>query len=257
MFEARAVTARYTNVDVLTDVTVAVSPGQIVALVGANGAGKSTLLNVLAGTMQPRRGSVLLDDQRARGRWSAAAAVRYGVALVPEGRHVFADLSVSDNLLLGAWVQRRNHGVLSSQFDMVFGLVPMLAERKSTYAGLLSGGQQQMLAIARGLMSQPRYLLLDEPSLGLAPIIVAEIFASIGELARAGVGILLAEQNGRAALDLAEYGYVLERGRTTLHGTGSELLNHPEIEDRFLGTGGHGAPIVTGLRDRVADALRI
>lgn len=252
MLELASVTAGYGAGDVLSDVSIQISRGKIVTLLGANGAGKTTLVSVLSGTLRSRRGQLRLDGATL-GRWSATAAVRSGVVLVPEGRHVFEDLTVRDNLTLGAYAYRHERGTVEEQFDVVIRLFPVLAERMSVFAGLLSGGQQQMLAIGRGLMARPKFLLLDEPSLGLAPIIVQEIFAAIGRLRTVGVGVLLTEQNGRAALALADYGYVLERGQVTVEGPGPALLAQPDITDRFLGGNENGGPRDTGLYDRLSD----
>jgi branched-chain amino acid transport system ATP-binding protein len=256
MFEATGIRAGYGAADVLDDIEVSVAPGRIAALVGANGSGKSTLVNVLAGSLARRGGTLRVDGDQHR-RWSTSVAVRCGVVLVPEGRHIFADLSVHDNLLLGGWSGRRKPAEIAARFDQVLTLFPVLKDRLASFAGLLSGGQQQMLAIGRGLMAGPRYLILDEPSLGLAPIVVDEIFEAIRTLSKTEVGVLLAEQNGRAALELADTGFLVERGRITLQGPGRELLAHPEITDRFLG--GHTSGVVndTGLYDRIARALGV
>lgn len=255
MLEASHVEAGYGHMRVLHDVELSVQQGETVAIVGANGAGKSTLLHVLAGVTRPSSGEVRVDGE-APARWSARAAVSHGVVLVPEGRHVFAQLSVRDNLLLGGYRRRRKHQEISQQMETVVGLFPVIGARLNAYAGILSGGQQQMLAIGRGLMANPTYLLLDEPSLGLAPIVVSEIFERISLLAASGVAVLLAEQNGRAALELAARGYLVEQGSITLTGTGAQLLAHPEITDRVLGATGSG-PSNTGLGQRIRQALTI
>lgn len=257
MLEAVDLRASYGGADVLHEVCVQVSPGEVSALVGANGSGKSTLANVIAGSMSARAGHLVVNGARAPRGWTTTAAVRAGIVLVPENRHIFGDLSVRDNLLLGAWSKRRHRAQREESLEQALSLFPLLGKRLGDYAGLLSGGQQQMLAIGRGLMARPRYLILDEPSLGLAPTIVEEIFAAIKELSRSEVGILLAEQNGRAALELADTGFVVERGRVTLAGSGPELLARPDIADRFLG--GHTGSAVSdsGLFDRIADALDV
>lgn len=226
--------AGYDGQEVLRGLTFSVRPGTIVAIVGVNGAGKSTTLKVISGLLRARQGEVTVDGRRLAGG-SAAEAVRAGVAHVPEGRQVFPNMSVRENLLLGAYGAAKR--VAAERLESVLGTLPELAPRLGGYAGSLSGGQQQLLAIARGLMSGPRYLLLDEPSLGLAPQVTARIFEVIVRLSDGGAGVLLVEQNGRLALGVAQHAVLLERGAITLTGTGPELLANAEVIERYLGVG--------------------
>lgn len=238
MLELTGIRAGYESEEILHGLSFSVPPATIVAVVGVNGAGKSTTLKVISGLLRPASGAMSVDGRRLAGG-SADEAVRAGVAHVPEGRQVFANMTVRENLLLGAYAVRkaaaREHG--RTRLDDVLGIFPELSARLGHYAGSLSGGQQQMLAIARGLMSDPRYLLLDEPSLGLAPQVTERIFAVIGALRDAGKGILLVEQNGRLALGVAQQAFLLERGTVTLSGTGAELLRNAEVIERYLGVG--------------------
>jgi branched-chain amino acid transport system ATP-binding protein len=241
MLELTEVRAGYESEEILHGLSLSVPPATIAAVVGVNGAGKSTTLKVISGLLRPRSGAVTVDGRNLTGG-SADEAVRAGVAHVPEGRQVFANMTVRENLLLGAYAVR---GAVRGQaqraprerLDEVLGVFPELSPRLGHYAGSLSGGQQQMLAIARGLMSDPRYLLLDEPSLGLAPQVTERIFGVIVALRDAGKGILLVEQNGRLALGVAQRAFLLERGTITLTGTGAELLGNAEVVERYLGVG--------------------
>ncbi len=240
MLELTEIRAGYESEEVLHGLSFSVPPGTIVAVVGVNGAGKSTTLKVISGLLRPRGGAVTVDGRRLAGG-SADETVRAGVAHVPEGRQVFANMTVRENLLLGAYAVRRTtaraQGAHRARIDEALGIFPELSSRLGHYAGSLSGGQQQMLAIARGLMSDPRYLLLDEPSLGLAPQVTQRIFEVITVLRDAGKGILLVEQNGRLALGVAQQAFLLERGAVTLSGTGAELLGNAEVIERYLGIG--------------------
>jgi len=231
MLELRKISAGYGRDIVLHDISLAVAEGEIVSLIGANGAGKSTLAKSVSGLLPVSPGEIYFDGTRI-DLLSTAARLRLGIAHVPEGRQVFAGMTVSENLALGGALATGE-----SQLDFVCSLFPILRERMHTVAGNFSGGQQQMLAIARGLMSRPRLLILDEPSLGLSPLLVAEIFALIAQLKARGIAILLAEQNARAALAIADRGAVIENGRVTLQGPASELLHSPEIAERYLGVG--------------------
>ena len=204
----------------------------MVALVGANGAGKTTLLRAITGLHPPSAGQVIFAGADVT-RHATHRRVRLGIVLVPEGRQVFAPLSVADNLLLGGITRPRSERAQTLQ--QVYALFPALAERRRHLAGELSGGQQQMLAIGRALMSQPTLLLLDEPSMGLAPFLVDEVFATISRLKRGGTTIFLVDQNARAALAIADRAYVLETGRITLAGTGRELLASPAVQSAYLG----------------------
>ena len=225
----------------LRGVSLDVPDGKIVALLGANGAGKSTLLRALSGLLdihdgQIRKGDVTLDDVSVAGL-NATALARRGIKHVLEGRRIFKELTVEENLRLGGYVTRKD---LARNLDRVYGLFPVLAERRSGTAGFLSGGEQQMLAIGRALMSGPRYLLLDEPSLGLAPKIVAQIRDIIVEINRAGTGVLLVEQNATMALQIADHGYVLETGRVAMDRSAAELLEDQDVREFYLGLGAEG-----------------
>lgn len=256
MLQIEELEAGYDGLPVLHKASVSVRPGSMVAVIGPNGAGKSTLLRAASGLIKPSGGSVSVDGRRLRFV-SEADVVKAGVAHVPEGRQVFANLSVETNLRLGAFAVRRRTDV-RERIDQMLELFPDLSGRLGDYAGSLSGGQQQMLAIARGLMSSPRYLMLDEPSLGLAPLVVEKIFSVLLQLRQQGVGILLVEQNGRMALAKADEGCLLEQGVVTMSGTGRKLLNNPAVVERYLGV---GSSIGVGeaqrqLARRISAALR-
>jgi branched-chain amino acid transport system ATP-binding protein len=231
MLRVSGLHSRYGRIAVLHGIDLAVRAGELVALVGANGAGKTTLLRALSG-VQPFSGTVLFDDEDIT-RASAEKRVELGIIQCPEGRQVFGPLSVEDNLRLGAY--RRGGGGSRETLERIYALFPALAERRRQAAGTLSGGQQQMLALGRALMGRPRLLLLDEPSMGLAPRLVAEIFATISRLRAADTAILLVEQNAAAALGIADRGYVLETGRVVLAGTGRELLADSGVRAAYLG----------------------
>ena len=207
--------------------------GQIVTVIGPNGAGKTTLLAAAAGLLASR-GTVIYDGIDL-ARLDVEERVEHGFCLVPERRELFGDMAVVDNLLLGAYVRRRNGTEVKQSLQEVYGRFPRLAERRSQKAQTLSGGERQMLALGRALMARPRLLMLDEPSLGLAPLIVREIFRIVASLREAGVSILLVEQNARAALETADYGYVLETGQVTHHGPAAELANDPRVVATYLG----------------------
>ncbi len=237
LLELDGVSAGYGPVQALSAVSVRVMPGEIVTLIGANGAGKSTLLMTICGDPRPRSGRILLEGRDIAGL-PTHAIMRLGLAQSPEGRRVFPRMTVNENLVMGAETLG-NGGDRSAVLDEVFALFPRLRERLSQRAGTLSGGEQQMLAIGRALMSRPRLLLLDEPSLGLAPLIVRQIFAAIRDLnAKTGLTVLVVEQNANLALRLAHRGYVLVNGRIAMEGTGAELLARPEVRDAYLGGGG-------------------
>ena len=246
--------AGYGAGDVLHDIDLTVARGEIVTLIGANGAGKSTLVKTVSGLLRPRSGGIFFEDQPI-GALSPGARVRLGIAHVPEGRQVFAGLSIEDNLRLGAYARRIDEAAITARMRAVCARFPVLAERMHEVVGNLSGGQQQMLAIARGLMAGPALLVLDEPSLGLSPRLVSEIFALIGELRAQGIAILLAEQNARAALAIADRSYVIEAGRVAMHGKAAALLDSPEIAERYLGIGSATAFSAEESR-RIARALR-
>jgi len=232
----RGVHAGYGRFGVLRGVDLTVEAGSLVALIGANGAGKSTLLKCVSGLIRATAGEIHAAGRRIDGL-APAAIVRLGVSHVPERRQVFAELSVADNLRLGAYPARLGPADLARRIDETLALFPALVARLADDAAALSGGQQQMLAIARGLMSKPRLLMLDEPSLGLAPALVREIFAALVRLRDGGLSILLVEQNARGSLAIADRAYVLETGRVALEGTGPELLRSPEVVRRYLGVG--------------------
>jgi len=233
----------YGAVPVLHDVLLEVRPGEIVSVIGGNGAGKTTLLKTIAGVLRPAAGRIAADGQDIGGRPSWWVA-RHGIVLVPEGRGVFGDQSVRDNLMLGTLARssERDAAAIRADLDAAFALFPALAEKLDLPAAALSGGQQQMLAVARGLMARPRVMLLDEPSLGLAPILVREIFAAIGRLRDRGVTILLVEQMAAQALALADRAYVLERGRITLEGPSGTVGSNPAVIDAYLGRRSGGGP---------------
>ncbi len=232
MLEVARLGSRYGRIPALADVSLTVARGELVALVGANGAGKSTLLRVLSGVQPAASGSVRFDGIDVT-RIAPRRRVQMGMVQVPEGRQVFAELSVEDNLKLGAFVRPQSE--VAGGLERIYTLFPILAAKRRESAGTLSGGQQQMLALGRGLMSRPRLLLLDEPSMGLAPRIVAEIFAIIRALKDAATTILLVDQNAQAALGVADRAYVLETGRIALQGGGLELLANPRVQQSYLG----------------------
>ena len=232
MLEVAGLSSRYGRITALDSVSLSVNDGELVALVGANGAGKSTLLRTLSGVQPAAAGSVRFEGADVT-RVSPRARVRMGIVQVPVGRQVFGPLTVEDNLKLGAYV--RPAGEIAGGLEHVYTLFPILASKRHDAAGTLSGGQQQMLAMGRALMSRPRLLLLDEPSMGLAPRLVAEIFATIRSLKDANTTILLVDQNARAALSVADRAYVLEVGRIALSGSGTELLHDPAVQQAYLG----------------------
>jgi branched-chain amino acid transport system ATP-binding protein len=223
----------YGAIEALRGVSLEVLPGQVVALIGANGAGKTTTLRALSGMLRPSAGSVRLFGEEVTSLPSHRLVAR-GMAHAPEGRGIFLNLTVGENLELGAYL-RTDRGGVRADLERAFALFPVLAERRGQVAGTLSGGEQQMLAVARALMSRPRLLLLDEPSLGLAPQVVERIFAVLREVNDGGVAILLVEQNAHKALRLAHRAYVLETGQVVMSGTGRELLASPEVRKAYLG----------------------
>ena len=227
----------YGRVEALHGVTISVQQGEVVTIIGANGAGKSTLLRAICGVLIPRAGSIEFDGEDVTPL-DSPHMIRRGVAMVPEGRHVFPEMTVRENLDLGAYY-RRDDTAMRSDFDRVLALFPILKERLSSPGGLLSGGQQQMVALGRALMSRPRLLLLDEPSLGLAPTIVQQLGRVIRELNSSGTTVLLVEQNARMALRLAHRAYVLSTGLVVRTGTGDELLHDPTVRDMYLGGATH------------------
>ncbi len=233
LLDARNLVAGYGAIRALDDVTISVAAGEIVTLIGANGAGKTTFLRTVCGLIQPTAGQVRFAGHGITAE-PAHAVVARGLAMVPEGRRIFPRLSVLENLRLGAFLRPEDASV-ARDMDHAFTLFPILAERRHQPGGTLSGGEQQMLAISRALMSRPKLLLMDEPSMGVAPLIVEKIFAAIQALNRDGLSILLVEQNARAALEVAHRGYVLETGRITLKGLATHLANDERVKQAYLG----------------------
>ncbi len=233
LLEIRDLHTYYDNIAALRGVSLTVSEGEIVALIGANGAGKSTLLKSISGLTPPRQGEIFMEGRRLNGV-PAHAVVRLGVAMVPEGRQIFGRLSVFENLEMGAFT-RTDAAAIRRSFDRVFELFPRLAERREQIGGTLSGGEQQMLAIGRAIMAAPRLLLLDEPSMGLAPILVQQIFRTIREINREGASILLVEQNANAALSLANRGYVLRVGQIVMEDSADSLKENEQVKEAYLG----------------------
>jgi branched-chain amino acid transport system ATP-binding protein len=233
LLEVRELVAGYSEVEVLHGVSLQVGAGEVVALVGSNGAGKTTTLRAISGLIKPAAGQVFFDGRRVDGL-DPHLIVRLGIVQVPEGRKIFPSLTVLENLELGAYVPEARR-YRAESLKLVFQLFPVLAERSRQPAGTLSGGQQQMLAIGRALMARPRLLMLDEPSLGLAPNVVTEIFRKVSQIRESGTTVLLVEQNVRRALRVADRGYVLENGRVVLEGSGTELLANDHVRRAYLG----------------------
>lgn len=233
MLRVQDISVFYGDIQALFDLSLQIEEGEIVTLLGSNGAGKTTTINAISGILHPRQGIIQFDGQAVH-RTAPFRIVELGLIQIPEGRMLFPDMTIFENLQMGTYSNRarENH---QETLDWVFYLFPRLKERLSQLAGTLSGGEQQMLAIARGLMSKPRLLMLDEPSLGLAPLLVADLFRVVGEINRHGVTILLVEQNAIQALETAHRGYVLENGRITLYGKASELLQNDHIKVSYLG----------------------
>ncbi len=233
MLRVDSLSSHYGRIQALHGVDLEVREGELVALVGGNGAGKTTLLRGISG-LHPASGGTIRFEGRDITRLAAPRRVRMGIAQVPEGRQMFGPLAVEDNLRLGAYA-RRDRAAVAAGIERMYDTFPILREKRRQPAGTLSGGQQQMLAIARALMSKPRLLLLDEPSMGLAPVLVTEIFNIIKELKAGGTTILLVEQNAYAALGIADRGYVLETGRIALTGNGADLLADDQVRQAYLG----------------------
>jgi branched-chain amino acid transport system ATP-binding protein len=226
------VTAAYGNIPALRDISLAVSGGQIVALIGANGAGKTTLMRVITGVHRPLAGRIIFAKHEIQNL-ATPEIMRRGLAISPEGRRIFPNLTVRENLVLGGYYSPERR--LRRDLEAVYELFPRLEERLQQQAGTLSGGEQQMLSLGRALMSRPKMLLLDEPSLGLAPLLAQEVFKTLSRVNHRGTTILLVEQNAAAALRLAHYAYVLELGHIILEGPGQELIHHPKIKSAYLG----------------------
>ena len=224
---------RYGMIEAIKGIDFEVNDGEIVTLIGANGAGKTTTMHTISGLLKPYAGSIMLDDKDI-GKASSHEIVKLGLAQCPERRRVFASQSVEDNLLLGAYLRKDKQGI-QEDMEKVYNLFPRLLERKKQLSGTLSGGEQQMLAMGRALMSKPKILLLDEPSMGLSPLLVKEIFNIIKEINEQGTSILLVEQNAKMALAIADRAYVLETGKIVMSGTGEELLKSEDIKKAYLG----------------------
>ena len=235
MLKLESVKVSYGAIEAVKGVSLEVRAGEVVTLIGANGAGKSTLLKSIVGLEPLREGRVLIDATDCTGM-PAHQRVGLGVALAPEGRGVFPDQTVRENLMLGAYSRRLKPDLIAQSIEREFQRFPRLRERQNQLSGTLSGGEQQMLAIARALMSEPRLLLLDEPSLGLAPLIIKTIFDVIRDLRQSGLTILLVEQMAKQALGVADRAYVMETGHITLEGSGRELLDNPKVKAAYLGT---------------------
>ncbi|MDR2518694.1 MAG: ABC transporter ATP-binding protein [Spirochaetaceae bacterium] len=233
MLRLEGLSVFYGGIHALRGIDMEVADGKIITLIGANGAGKSTMLNSVAGLVKPSEGRILWNGEDIAGR-DARDIVRRGLSLIPEGRRVFPNLTVDENLTLGAYSRKDKQAVRQDR-ERCFALFPRLKERRRQHAGTLSGGEQQMLAVARGLMASPKLLMLDEPSLGLAPLIAKMIFEIIREINQNGVTILLIEQNARSALEIADYAYVLETGVITLQNTGASLLKDDNVRKAYLG----------------------
>ena len=236
MLKIECLNTAYGSIQVLKKISLKVPKGKVVSIIGANGAGKSTLLKSISGLMKISKGSILYKDKDIAGM-SANRIVGLGISQVPEGRQIFAHLSVLDNIHLGAYLyfKRNNRLEIKERVDRIYEIFPILETRSKQIAGTLSGGEQQMLAIARALMAHPELILLDEPSMGIAPLIVREIFNVIQQLNKSGTTVLLVEQNARIALKVAHHSYVLERGEIVMEGLAEELLDNPRVKEVYLG----------------------
>ncbi|HDL21255.1 MAG TPA: ABC transporter ATP-binding protein [Nitrospirae bacterium] len=236
MLKVRNLEAGYGKLKVLRRVSIHVKQGEIVTIIGANGAGKTTLLNTIAGLIKTQSGEIMFSGKNIHGL-PVERIVFYGCSLVPEGRQVFSTMTVKENLLLGGYVLKRKKmdGAVEDEIESVYSLFPLLRERKKQLAGTLSGGEQQMLAIGRALMARPSLIMMDEPSMGLAPLIVKDIFNIIYKLREGGKTVLLVEQNAQASLRIADRGYVLETGRVKLQGPAEDLLANRDVQRAYLG----------------------
>ena len=235
LLEVKDLVVSYGGIEALKGISFSVDEGQIVTLIGANGAGKSTTLRAITGIVPVKSGTITYNGENITGM-ETQKVVERGIALVPEGRRVFANLTVLENLKIGAYL-RKDTAQIQKDIEYIYKLFPRLEERSWQLAGTLSGGEQQMLAVARAMMTRPKLIMMDEPSLGLAPLVVKDIFGIISRLSADGITILLIEQNANAALHAAHYGYVLETGMMTLSGTGEELLSSKSIQEAYLGRG--------------------
>jgi branched-chain amino acid transport system ATP-binding protein len=235
MLEVDAIETYYGNIQALKGISLTVEEGEIVTLIGSNGAGKSTTLRSISGLNAPRRGSIIFEGKDITTR-PAQEIVSLGISQSPEGRHCFARMTVRENLDLGAYLRRDSKTEIAGDMERIFDLFPRLKEREKQKAGTMSGGEQQMLAIGRAMMARPRLLLLDEPSMGIAPILVEKIYETVTEINRQGTTILLVEQNANYALGVSNRGYVLETGAVVLTDESSELRTNPEVQKAYLGT---------------------
>lgn len=233
MLKVEGINVYYGNIQALKGVSLEINQGEIVTLIGANGAGKSTLLKTISGLLKPKQGQIIYEGQSIAGK-AAQSIVKKGISHVPEGRRVFANMTVEENLDLGAYLRKDKAGI-KEDFGKVFDLFPRLLERRKQLAGTLSGGEQQMLAMGRALMARPRLLILDEPSMGLAPLLVKTIFRIIEEINASGTTVLLVEQNAHMALSIANRAYVIETGRVVLSGTADELNSSEQVKMAYLG----------------------
>lgn len=238
LLEVKDLVVSYGGIEALKGISFSVDEGQIVTLIGANGAGKSTTLRAITGIVPVKSGTITYNGENITGM-ETQKVVERGIALVPEGRRVFANLTVLENLKIGAYL-RKDTAQIQKDIEYIYKLFPRLEERSWQLAGTLSGGEQQMLAVGRAMMTRPKLIMMDEPSLGLAPLVVKDIFGIISRLSADGITILLIEQNANAALHAAHYGYVLETGMMTISGTGEELLSSKSIQEAYLGKGKKG-----------------
>ena len=231
MLKIEGLSVSYGGIKAVRNISFDVPDGKIVTLIGANGAGKSTTLRAISGLVKPQSGKILFNDEDITGM-DSAQIVKRGITMVPEGRRIFPNLTVYENIRIGAYLRK---GDWVKDVDWVYSLFPRLQERSWQAAGTLSGGEQQMLAVARALISRPKLIMMDEPSLGLAPLIIKDIFEIIKEIRKQGVTVLLIEQNANMALKIADVGYVLETGQITLSGSGQDLLSNPDVKAAYLG----------------------
>ncbi len=231
ILEIKDLSVNFGGIKAVNDISFYVEKGKIITLIGANGAGKSTILRSIAGTVKPKNGEIIFENENILGL-SPDKIVSRGVTLVPEGRKVFPNLTVLENLKIGAYLRKDN---LSDDIEYIYSLFPRLKERHWQLAGTLSGGEQQMLAVGRALMARPKLIMMDEPSLGLAPLVVKDIFNIIKTINESGITVLLIEQNANMALKIADYGFVIETGNITLSGTGEELLSNESVKEAYLG----------------------
>ncbi len=234
MLSVKGINVFYGSIHAIKEVTFQVNEGEIVTLIGANGAGKTTTMHAISGLMRPKTGEITFMGQPIH-TMEAHKIIRLGLAQVPEGRRVFSQLTVQENLEMGAYIRKDGKEAIARDYEMVFELLPRLKERRRQQAGTLSGGEQQMLAIGRALMCKPRMLLLDEPSMGLSPLLVKEIFHIIENVKKDGVTVLLVEQNAKMALEIADRAYVLETGRITMEGPAADLMARDEVRKAYLG----------------------